>query len=414
MRKPISIIFPVVVLTLCTCLTVGFLVYGPSGPGRNEILSPAPTTFSDTVLSQAAQYYSDHFWGRQTFITAYARLNSAIFHTSIQKDITLGKDGWLYYTSTLQDYAGSKRLEVEKAAANLALMEEYCRNRGTQFLFIGVPNKSTLYPAHMPNRYVPAETHDLHRLLQTAPVKTVNLLTMDLPYFAHDSHWNSQGAAIAADAILHALGCPGFYSTNDFSQSIPHDGDLFQMLYPAAQDSETDPVYSDVLSFCYLPNSGKAPDSITIRTQGNGAHSLLMYRDSFGNLLYPYLANSFGQAVFSRSTTYNLFDLDGVDTVIIELVERNLSYLTTFIPTMPAPSRELPDSASISSWEITSTPSPIPGYTLYHGSGLPNCSCPILCSDTNAYACFQQENGGFAAHIPNNVHISGISYITTK
>ena len=68
-----------------------------------------------------------------------------------------------------------------------------------------------------------------------------------------------------------------------------------------------------------------------------------MFRDSFGNTLYPFLADSFGQAVFSRSMPYqmSLLEESGADTVVVELVERNLNYLAKYAPIFPAPLREL-------------------------------------------------------------------------
>ena len=75
-------------------------------------------------------------------------------------------------------------------------------------------------------------------------------------------------------------------------------------------------------------NSSRAttprPDSITIDTESAGEGSLLMFRDSFGELLYPYLAAEFGSARFSRQAAYDLTTAAslGSDTVVIELVER--------------------------------------------------------------------------------------------
>ena len=56
-----------------------------------------------------------------------------------------------------------------------------------------------------------------------------------------------------------------------------------------------------------------------------------MFRDSFGNSLYPFMAEEYGSALFSRSMPcqLSLLDQTGADTVIFELVERNLDYLAT-------------------------------------------------------------------------------------
>lgn len=66
-----------------------------------------------------------------------------------------------------------------------------------------------------------------------------------------------------------------------------------------------------------------------------------MFRDSFGNDLYPFFAGEYGYAEFSRVVPYRLFLLEEnpCDTVIIELVERNLSTLLTAAPMFLAPQR---------------------------------------------------------------------------
>lgn len=399
-------LFPALSLSLCSVLTLGFLIAGPASPGANEILSSAPEAFSDTFLSQCSAYYSDHFFGRQQLIAGYARLHAALLSSSIREDVVLGKDGWLFYASTLSDYAGENRLNLSRAAHNLKLMAEYCQKKGVQFLFLGVPNKNTLYPEQMPNRYTGSRHHDLHRMNQILDVPHLELEALHPPYFAHDSHWNSQGAAIAADAINLALGRSSEYHLDAFSESGPHQGDLYDMLYPGSQDSETDPVYGGSLSYSFGENSGKKPDSITIRTNSNADGSLLMYRDSFGNSLYPYLADSFGTATFSRSTAYDLSNLEGVDAVVIELVERNLGYLTRYAPVMPAVKESLPKNSSIIPCEFTTRPSSIPGYTLYQGTAKDGKI--YLCTDEGAYSCFLLDEGGFAAHIPMNLNVTGI------
>ena len=59
-----------------------------------------------------------------------------------------------------------------------------------------------------------------------------------------------------------------------------------------------------------------------------------MCRDSFGNALHADLAEDFGEALFSRAMPYDLSLMDDVqpDTLIVELVERNLCWLCTRPP----------------------------------------------------------------------------------
>ena len=79
----------------------------------------------------------------------------------------------------------------------------------------------------------------------------------------------------------------------------------------------------------------------TLRAERSG--SLLMFRDSFGNSLYPFMADSFFEARFSRAMPYDLSLLDEFhsDTLVIELVERNIVWLTQRAPILSAPIRQI-------------------------------------------------------------------------
>lgn len=68
-----------------------------------------------------------------------------------------------------------------------------------------------------------------------------------------------------------------------------------------------------------------------------------MFRDSFGELLYPFMAEGFASARFSRQAAYDLTTAEELSStaVVIELVERNLSWLYEQPAVFPAPEREL-------------------------------------------------------------------------
>ena len=254
------------------------------------------------------------------------------------------------------------------------------------------------------------------RLYSGCEVDGVNCLDLfkvfeaedEVLYFAHDSHWNCKGAALAADAILAAFGKESNYFGGDFSAEIPHTGDLFEMLYPAGKDTETDPVYAPAIELEY-EGSGIRPDSINIVAHGGGEGTLLAYRDSFGNNLYPYLADSFETARFSRSTTYDLTKLEGVDCVLIELVERNIDYLITNIPLMPAPAATAVECETIEAeYEREEVKNAPEGCVLVRGTlDIRAENVYILCEGA-AYSAFLLQGGQFAAYIPADAEILGI------
>ncbi len=74
-----------------------------------------------------------------------------------------------------------------------------------------------------------------------------------------------------------------------------------------------------------------------ISTANDGGNkSVLMFRDSFGNALYPFAANDFEQARFSRALPYDLTDIGAYDLVVIEIVERNIGNLLEYPPVLEA------------------------------------------------------------------------------
>ena len=412
-----AVCFAVCCLLICAVLSLGMLAFGPAGAGANERLTQKPKLSNKgktnwSYLSQLADWIGDHFWLRQELISLRSSLVS-LSGSSPMEDVLLGTEGWLYYAPTLGDYTGSAAMadrDLAACAVNLELMAEYCTARGMDFLFVPVPNKNSLYPEHMLS-YPAAEIHDAERLLAfleeggtpAADLFAVFRQQEETLYYAHDSHWTQKGAALGADAILAALGRRSEYFADDFPARAQHDGDLYEMLYPAWQDLEHGPVFGGTLAYT-REGTETRPDSITIQTVGEGSGTLLCYRDSFGNDLYPYLADAFASARFSRSTTYDLTlgESLGADTVIVELVERNLSYLLAYVPKMPAPVRTVSgetEAGEAVDLRLGKT-GELKGYRAVSGSLDPDAERVYLVCGESCYEAFRQEKGGFSAWLP--------------
>ena len=361
--KKAKLIFISIFIVLCLIPSVGMLIFGEAQPAANEVLAgrPSVTTRSGELnlsfLSDVSDYIADRFAFRQELATAWAGVNAKLLGTSVEEQVILGSDGWLYFSDTLPDYTGQgmSDTELRYLANDLALMQEYIESQGKHFIFTVAPNKNSIYSEHMPeyieNRRSESNAARMGAYLDAAGVNYLDLFDIlgneENLYYKTDTHWNSRGAALAADGLLNMLDRGGDYSTASFAVSEEHRGDLYEMLYPAGRATETATVYGGEFSYvCESdPNGGNA---ITIKTSCDGGSGVLMcWRDSFGIALYPYLAQSFVAATFSRSADYDLTLADSADTVIIELVERNLSNILSREPTFPAPVRELPSAASL-------------------------------------------------------------------
>ena len=354
-KKILSLLFIGLFLALCLIPSLGLLLGHGSGAAANQVLAAEPKLMKrDGSLNlqypeQLGSYLNDRFALRQEAVTLWARLNARLLRSSVTDQVILGRFGLLYYAPTVPDYTRSDPMterELWCAARRLWLLQENAEAQGGQFLFTVAPDKNRLYPEGMPALAVadgPTNTEALYRKLDEMGVSHLDLHEVfraaypEHLYFSTDSHWSSRGAALAADAVLHALGRESAFFDGPFTYGT-HLGDLYEMLYPTGTETEQDQVYAP--GFRFTADSAN-PDSITINTAcGTGEGKLLMYRDSFGRALYPYLAEAFAEAHFSRSNSYDASAMAPGGTLVIELVERNLRYLLDYEPVLPAAKRD--------------------------------------------------------------------------
>ena len=287
MKKTLSLIFTAVFLAVCLVPGLGLLFTGGSDAAANEILPAAPVlsadgTFNADVLSDTAAYVDGRFSLRLECITAWAKLNAALFRSSTAENVLIGSDGWLFYAPTLDDYTGDAPMtarEIYCAARTLYLLQEYAESRGGDFLFTAAPNKNTLYGEYMPARTRLGGVSNMDALYARLDEMGVSYLDLrdifsqeaEPLYFKTDSHWNAKGAALAADALLAALGRQSDFYAAAVPAGNTHRGDLYEMLYPAGKMLEEDFAYAPGFSFTANTDN---PNRVTITTEnaaGNGA-----------------------------------------------------------------------------------------------------------------------------------------------
>lgn len=377
-------------LIVCMVPALGMFVQGKVQPVGNEILQPAPKLtksgkFNTEVLVESSDYIADHFALRRPLASLWAGLNASVFNTSVEEQIMLGKDGWLFYTDTAEDCMGMGLDDglLRHAANNLSLIQEYLESEGMDFCFVIAPNKGSLYPEMLPD-YVKGDRSGANAvrllpMLEQCGVNTADLFSAfeneEILYYETDSHWNSKGAALGADEILRSLGRDSNFYFGSFVAGEEHRGDLHEMLYPAGSHTETNLVPSEAFSFTSLKDTAGG-NAINIQTENPAAEGrLFCWRDSFGVSLYPYLAESFQTAQFSRSFPYELPKAAelGADCVVIELVERNLEQLLSNAAVFPAPTRDVAAQQNMALSLGCTADSEKSGLKHFHGklSGIP-------------------------------------------
>ncbi len=351
-------------------------------------LSEMPSVISDdgglntAFFGEFDTWFSEHFAFRQQLVNADNRLKTALLRTSPDPDVVCGSDGWLYYGDTVDDFLNIRQLSkrsISNIAHDLRLVNDYCSANGMKFIFTCVPNKNSMYPEHMPLNYVPSDGPDNYSMLSGALADSgfycdmssvLNSAASSIPlYHKTDTHWNNLGAFVAYNGLMTAAGKDPLPVGFDWSSAHDHRGDLAEMLYPAEAPKEQQVYSAYDFTYSYTSNF-HALDDVIIDTACDGRNgSLLMFRDSFGEAILKYMAESYGNAEFSRAVPYKLSGRSDnpPDTVIIEIVERNLPNLQKNAPVMEAPAAVMPDNVTVSAEKLSHCTEAIAGLTHVFG-----------------------------------------------
>lgn len=353
-----KLIYCILFFAICLCPSLGMLVTKQETSSENRQLSefPSPKTEEGKInvewLSQAGDYFQEHFAFRNELVTGNALLHGRLLETSTADGVIQGKNGWLYYKDSLDDYLGQDLLSdrsLFNIAHMLSMTQQALEEKGVNFLFTIAPNKNSLYGDNMPyydKLKVSDQTNreNLEGWLKTEKVAYADLYQAlmeenEVLYHARDSHWNNKGAVLAADVLMDALGKEhDSYEGESYTVRRDYTGDLDTMLYPLASTADDEIYYDKETTYATVEEiqSNFDPRITTVNPVKEG--SLVMYRDSFGNALLPYMADAYANAYFSRGIPYQLMDVEthSADTVIIERAERFLPEMSQFPPVLTA------------------------------------------------------------------------------
>lgn len=357
MKQVGYILFAVLFFTICTLPALLMPVAQAAGeeelPALPKLYTPEEGVNSN-FGEETESYLTQNFSGRDQLVSANARLTGALFHTSSERQVILGQDGWLFYEQTLQDYLGTNPLteaEMADIAKVMELIEEFAAGQGSDFLFTVAPNKNSICGEYMPYYTIPAQAeNDLARLAAVLAVQGVSYLDLyslldgqhEL-YYKRDTHWNDVGARLAYDAMMNELGHPheSFEDAAVTATTIDW-ADLGRMLMPVnAPLDEGAWVNVDFGSYYQFVGPSKVQLSQLKTVSDVGQGSLLMFRDSFGNALIPFVSTAWADATYLSATPHAPDQLEPGQTLIIEIVQRNLRVLLSAAPRMPAPARQL-------------------------------------------------------------------------
>lgn len=304
--------------------------------------------------------FADWLPGHNWMLALHSRLVLKLFHTSPAPEVIAGDSGWLYYNSenSLDGYRGVKHFSNRR----LGILRDHLENRrrelaarGIGYLIVIAPDKHTAYAEHMPTRYNrvgPTQLDQLAAELQGHPeIPFLDLRDsihqakdQGLLYYLTDSHWNELGAWIAYQTIARRLQTtyPALQMapTGDYIRHprLTTRGDLARVLGLGGPLRESEQHFVPVRARA-RPEDGLAwgfSDRVTrekglaFTSSSDGEiPSVLIFHDSFGEALAPFLSPHFQRAIYSwqRSDDQELIDQVHPTLVIDECVERRLPLL---------------------------------------------------------------------------------------
>ena len=360
LSKKENLIYTIIIFAMLMFPSVGML-FGLSSDNykaEKRDLASLPQLYKDDgsfnidLLSEFGDYFADNFALRQNYVTADHIIFSSILGSSVNDEVLIGKDGWLFYHGTLNDYLGESAFterEVYIITHNLKLIQNYAADTGAEFLFVIAPNKNSLYGNYMPDNYIKSKSNNAEAVLQNLSengVNTINLYTVfnsqsEELYLKRDTHWNNKGAFLVYNAVTEYL---GFENNQNFEWIGKNDyrGDLDEMYFPAYATYEMQYYKNTEDNYTFVNDAEDGMSPFIEAYNPNGIDTLFMFRDSFGESLIPFFAENFEKSFYSRYVPYDIGNAVQYkpDYLIIEKAERNLIDLAIKPAILPAPLTE--------------------------------------------------------------------------
>lgn len=354
-------------------------VHGAWEEGENR---PFPTLAwrSSSVLAfpkALGEYFQYNFGFRRNLIRWHTKLVGETLGKSTSSSVLEGKDGWLFLgeNGTIEDYRGLLPFtpaQLERWRQVLESRRDWLARQGIHYLFVVCPDKHSIYGEYMPDRVNRVRTqtrldqfmefmreHSQVEILDLRPA-LLELKKRHLCYQPQDTHWNGVGAFVGYQQIvqrlrtwfpeLHALemsDCEIYRQENlrtdlarlQGKESITTVMDGLRPIGGFRAQLQQDPNDRDDTMF-----------ELAHSTRGDAPLGrLLMSHDSFTNLLRPFLAEHFREALYIWSRN-DQFLAQAVrdyhpDVVIEEIVERRLCEKVLSLleaPASPAGGSECP------------------------------------------------------------------------
>jgi len=267
-----------------------------------------------------------------------------------------GKEDWLFLGNAYDNTVAKLMLGITPSKSEIEATKQLfsnIANSGTQsktkiVLILG-PNKSSIYPEFLPDKFDPPlkryssffldSLKDVQNLIVYNPTEDFLRLknTEGILYWMTDTHWNHKGSFLAYSGFSKVVGLP--VPKIDFKHGSTHSGDLINIAklteFPLHAEDNWDVLWANkpVWTETEIPNQEKTSFGVASIVKNNNSLSdkyIWVVGDSFTSSLRQYLNATFKEVRYIGHWNKKLKELPGglaradrkPDMVVIVRVER--------------------------------------------------------------------------------------------
>jgi hypothetical protein len=299
-----------------------------------------------------SRYFEDNFAFRPRLVEWQSVLRFKVLDVSPSSVVVKGRDGWLFYwdDGAPEDYTNATPFthdELETWQRTLEGTRDWLAARGIAYLFVIAPDKHVIYPEYMPVSIRPVHgksridqlvthlgAHSTVDVLDLRPV-LLGAKTSERIYQRTDTHWNDRGAFIAYRQILQRL-APWLRGTRPMDRSMFEAREVQTSgLDLAGMLGLTDALREEDLRLVRRdPAAARVVEPLNparMATERRGATlpRAVVFRDSFGSALIPFLSEHFSRTLYLWQPDFDpeVILEEHPDVVIQEWAGRHLSTL---------------------------------------------------------------------------------------
>jgi len=301
-------------------------------------------------------YFEKSFAYRNELITLNSFIQYKLFKASSQpQKVLVGGNNWLYPTEEgivddVKKMHPFKPSELNAIINNLKNLQQQCDSLHIKLYITVLPNKYTIYPENLPNRFhVSKEISRREQVTESLTSIGINIIdpTNELlkakknteVFYRYDTHWNYQGGFIGYLKLIQTI-------QKDFPQIRPLNSNDFENKYKISYNGDLAKLIGmgNILpnnEWLMIPKNGKtfydgkvteyisynSPyKAVYQETADTSMPTALIFRDSYANMLVPFISENFSRSVFlwTNVVLKEAVKKENPDVIILEVVEDKL------------------------------------------------------------------------------------------